>query len=225
MVTEERPSLLLERSVVSPGSLVVGLDEVGRGSLAGPLVVGAVVVDPWGEEPPPGLDDSKRLSALRRERLVPLLTSWCHAWSLGWVGADEIDQWGMRWALAVAAQRALESLSREPDFALVDGSFNFLRGPAAQPFCETSPPQLTFENLPARCVVKGDRVSAAIAAAAVLAKVERDEYMTALSPTFPDYGWAANKGYGSSDHMEALAATGPSPHHRLSWALPARRRP
>lgn len=207
-----------ERALIERGEVVVGIDEVGRGSLAGPLVVGAVVLCSVAD-PPEGLDDSKALSPRQREALAPQLDAWVDGWSLGWVSAGEIDDWGLALALSVAATRALDGLSLLPSFALVDGSHNFLRAPRDVAFGVDAPPT-PYADLAHTTIVKGDSASAAIAAASVLAKVQRDQYMRELHTRCPWYDWDANKGYGSAAHVAALRSLGPSPHHRRSWKLP-----
>jgi ribonuclease HII len=210
-----------ERPLLSRGEVVVGIDEVGRGALAGPLTVGAVVL--MSEvEAPHGLTDSKLLTPMRREALVAPLEDWADDWSLGSVTSSEIDDWGLRLALAVAATRALDGLRVRPTHALIDGSFNLLRAPLDIGFGVEAPPQLRYSNLPCTTIVKGDRASATIAAAAVLAKVQRDRFMVELSAEFAGYYWAANKGYGAPEHLEALRNLGPTCHHRQSWRLPRR---
>ena len=211
--------LELERTLLARGEIVVGIDEVGRGALAGPMTVGAVAI--CGDSAPPeGLNDSKLLSAAQRESLVEPLRQWAAAWSLGSVSAGEIDAWGLRLALAVAATRAIDALSVVPTHALIDGSFNLLRAPLDVAFGHTFPPPLRYGALPVTTVVKGDRRCATIAAASVLAKVHRDAEMVVLDGERDEYGWASNKGYGAPLHLEALRREGPSNHHRQSWSLP-----
>jgi ribonuclease HII len=211
--------LEFERALLVQGEIVVGIDEVGRGALAGPLTVGAVVICSE-SDPPIGLNDSKLLSAAQRESLVEPLRQWAAAWSLGSVSAGEIDAWGLRLALAVAATRAINDLTLVPTHALIDGSFNLLRAPVDVALGQAFPPPLRYGSLPVTTIVKGDRKCATIAAAAVLAKVHRDAIMVALDHERDAYGWASNKGYGAPVHLEALRRVGPSTHHRLSWSLP-----
>ena len=216
------PDLLaFERPLLERGEVVVGVDEVGRGALAGPLTVGAVVLS-RPTTPPSGLTDSKLLSAGRRESLIDPLIAWADDWSLGSVSAEEIDQWGLRLALAVAATRALDGLRTRPTHALIDGSFNLLQAPLNIAFGVTSPPELTYRSLAATTIVKGDQQCATIAAASVLAKVNRDRLMTDLDVECQGYGWASNKGYGAQMHLAALRRLGPNAHHRRSWRLPSR---
>lgn len=211
--------MALERSLLAEGHLVVGLDEVGRGALAGPLTVGAVVLS-GDASPPSGLRDSKALSARQREALVEPIERWCAASSLGSVSAEEIDEWGLRFALAVAATRAIAGLPIRPTHALVDGSFNVLDAP---PRLDegASTPALTYAALAHTTVVRGDARCAAIAAASVLAKVQRDRTMRLLAEEYPVYGWDANKGYGVAAHRAAIEDRGPCGYHRRSWRLTA----
>jgi ribonuclease HII len=212
----------VERPLLERGEVVVGIDEVGRGALAGPLTVGAVVLTCC-DSPPETLNDSKLLSATRREALVEPLEQWAADWSLGSVSASEIDGWGLRLALAVAATRALDGLQVRPTYALIDGSFNLLRAPTDVGFGQLMPPELSYQSIRATTVIKGDQKCASIAAASVLAKVHRDAVMVDLDRQFEAFGWAANKGYGAASHLEALREWGPNVHHRQSWRLPERR--
>ena len=219
MTDKSNDLLAFERPLIERGEIVVGLDEVGRGALAGPLTVGAVVLREL-HAPPSALTDSKLLTPLRREKLVDPIKQWASAWSLGSVSSAEIDEWGLRLALAVAATRAMEGLSVLPTFALIDGSFNLLDAPLDVKFGSSAPPELRYANLPHSTIVKGDQKCASIAGASVLAKVARDEVMTNLSSDFPGYGWDGNKGYGASAHLKALSELGTTPYHRASWNLP-----
>jgi ribonuclease HII len=220
MTIGARDLLEFERELIGRGEVVVGIDEVGRGALAGPMLVGAATVRTCAE-PPEGLDDSKRLSHAQRVSLVDPLRSWVLEWSLGVVSVAEIDEWGMRLALAVGATRAIERLRYAPTHALVDGPLNLLsaerefRGAAV-----TTCPPFAFECLPVTTIIDGDQKSAAIAAAAVLAKVERDSMMVELDLECSEYGWGRNKGYGVPEHLEAIRRVGVSVHHRVSWNLP-----
>ncbi len=222
MVSVTVDLLDVERPLLARGEVVVGIDEVGRGALAGPLTVGAVVLTRC-EQPPETLTDSKLLTAPRREALVEPLVRWAADWSLGSASASEIDMWGLRLALAVAATRALDGLIERPTYALIDGSFNLLRAPLDLAFGAAAPPELSYQSLRATTVVKGDQKCASIAAASVLAKVHRDAVMNDLDGEFRAFGWASNKGYGAALHLEALRQWGPNVHHRQSWRLPERR--
>lgn len=183
------------------------------------MTVGAVVIN-CDREPPRGLNDSKLLTPARREALVEPLRAWVADWSLGSVSALEIDSWGIRLALAVAATRAIDGLHVRPTHALIDGSFNLLRAALDVGF-GVDAPSLHYATLAHTTIIKGDRRSATIAAAAVLAKVSRDVVMTELSGQWTSYCWAANKGYGAPEHLEALRRYGPTEQHRRSWNLPA----
>lgn len=208
-----------ERPLLARGEVVVGIDEVGRGALAGPMTVGAVVLREL-SAPPEGLNDSKLLSANQRTSLVEPLSRWAAEWSLGSVSAHEIDQWGLSLALAIAATRALDALASPPTHALIDGSFNLLRGPSDVRLGAPPAPRLRYATLSATTIVKGDQRCATIAAAAVLAKVHRDALMVSLHDECEEYQWAQNKGYGAPGHLEALRRRGASEHHRTSWNLP-----
>lgn len=213
--------LEFERALIARGETVVGLDEVGRGALAGPLIVGAVALRCC-EAPPVGLNDSKLLSPARRTSLVEPLERWAAAWSIGSASAAEIDAWGLRLALAVAATRALDRLELAPTHALVDGPLNLLRSPLDVALGAQAPPPLRYRFLPVTAIVKGDRCCASIAAASVLAKVHRDALMVGLGQQYDEYQWASNKGYGVPGHLEAIRRIGPNEHHRRSWRLPER---
>ncbi|MHB1087791.1 MAG: ribonuclease HII [Acidimicrobiales bacterium] len=211
--------LEFERQLVHRGEVVVGVDEVGRGALAGPLTVGALVVR--SDAPAPrGLKDSKLLTRAQREALVEPLTTWAEDWALGTASAREIDMWGLRVALAVAATRALDALRVAPTYALLDGPVNLLTASTDVKLGVELPPPLTYRALPAMTLVKGDQRSAAIAGAAVLAKVSRDEWMRGLAELYPEFEWGSNKGYGAEAHMAALRRHGPTPEHRKTWKLP-----
>ncbi len=212
--------LRFERPLIERGDVVVGIDEVGRGALAGPLMVGAVVLARIGDLPE-GLADSKVLTPKKRSALAPRIYAWADDVAIGEVSSAEIDEWGLRLALAVATERALDGLQILPTLALIDGSLNLLQPP--QTLSLTAPvPPARWSQLPVITVVKGDALCASIAGASIVAKVERDRRMVELDPLAPQYGWRANKGYGAPDHLRALAIHGASDWHRRSWSLPAR---
>jgi ribonuclease HII len=193
--------------------MVAGMDEVGRGALAGPVCVGVVVVTSATSEPPEGLADSKLLEAGERSALIAPLQKWAHDWSLGWASAAEIDSEGLVAALRMAGLRALEGL-REPPLAVVlDGRHDWLTVPADL----FSPQEADYA---VHMQIKADQTCASVAAASVLAKVARDQAMVRLAKLHPEYGWTANKGYGTRRHAEALSRFGPSTEHRRTWALP-----
>lgn len=183
-------------------SSCAGVDEVGRGSLFGPVFAAAVVLPAAALGPlvAAGLNDSKRLSARRRQALVPLLRQGALAWALGQASASEIDRWGLRLATEWAMVRALQRLPRPPLLLLVDGVLP-LRG--------WSGPQSTL--------VGGDGRCAAIAAASVLAKQERDALLGRLALRYPGYGLERHAGYGTAQHREAILRLGPTPLHRRSF--------
>ena len=181
---------------VSSDSIVAGVDEVGRGPLAGDVVAAAVIL---GDSPPAGLTDSKALSPRQRERLAETIRSEAVAWSLGRATVAEIDELNILQASLLAMLRAVEALSVQPSLVLVDG--NHL-------------PRWSYE---ARAVIKGDLSEPAISAASIVAKVTRDSEMVILDDLYPGYGFAAHKGYPTKAHLAALASLGVSPVHRQSF--------
>ena len=180
---------------------VCGVDEVGRGPLAGPVAAAAVVLPEVGA--PAGLDDSKKLSAATRERLAAAIGAVAMV-GIGIVEADEVDRLNIHHATLEAMRRAVAALPSTPRHVLVDGKF------------------LPVLPCPATAVVGGDGLSRAIAAASIVAKVRRDRIMVEADARWPGYGWASNKGYGSPEHLCALAELGATPLHRRSFA-PVRR--
>ncbi|MBZ0071623.1 MAG: ribonuclease HII [Thiohalobacteraceae bacterium] len=182
--------------------LVAGVDEVGRGPLAGPVVAAAVILDP--ARPIDGLADSKRLSETRREALAPIIRECALVWALGRAEVEEIDALNILQASLLAMRRAVLALTTVPDFALIDGNR-----------CPELP-------CPAEAVIKGDSRVAAISAASIIAKVARDHEMVELDAQYPGYGLAGHKGYPSPGHLAALARLGVTPIHRRSFA-PVRR--
>jgi ribonuclease HII len=192
----------IERELAAAGhTRVAGVDEVGRGAWAGPVVVCAVVVGPGFPDPPDGLTDSKRLTAKKRAELADELPGWVAAYAIGEASHEEIDAAGMTVALRRAAVSALERLPRRPDAVLLDGSHDYIGRP-----------------WPVRCAVKADLRSASVAAASVLAKVYRDRLMAGLGQAHAEFAFADNAGYPSPAHQQALADLGPTPYHRLSWS-------
>ncbi|MBK7079226.1 MAG: ribonuclease HII [Betaproteobacteria bacterium] len=178
--------------------LIAGIDEAGRGPLAGPVVAAAVILDP--ARPIAGLRDSKLLSAARRDELAVAIRARALAWSVAAADVDVIDALNILQATLLAMRRACEGLGVVPDEAWVDGN----RCPALA--------------CPARAIVKGDRDVAAISAASILAKTARDALLVELDRVYPAYGFARHKGYGTAEHLAALAALGPCPAHRRSFA-------
>lgn len=214
-------SLDLESALWDAGArVVVGIDEVGRGALAGPVSVGAVAVVRCAEWPP-GLADSKVLSPAARESLIGPLTLFGVGRAVGHAHAVEIDAHGIVTALRLAALRALAALAADgvvADAVLLDGTHDWLSAPPVDLFADASAEEA--QTPPVTMVVKGDGRCASIAAASVLAKVERDALMRAAHADHPAYGWEGNKGYGAAGHLEAIRSLGPTPWHRVSWKLP-----
>ena len=182
-------------------ALVCGCDEAGAGPLAGPVYAGAVIL-PLGLDIP-GLDDSKKLTEKKREALFPVIQEQALAWSVAAVDAAEIDRTDILSARMKAMQLAIDGLSPKPDFALIDGNRDRGRTSAI--------------TAPHRCLVKGDSLSASIAAASILAKVSRDRYMTEAAAQYPAYGFDRHKGYGTRLHYQLLREHGPSPIHRRTF--------
>ena len=221
-----RPDLRQERALLRSGArVVVGMDEVGRGALAGPVSVGAVAVDLSTRTCPRGVADSKLLSAAARERLLPALGRWGTARAVGHASPAEIDEFGIIAALRLAGRRALAQLAVPVDLVLLDGSHDWLSAPAQGGlFDELAPePGLGAPAHPEPAVrtrVKADQTCASVAAASVLAKCERDALMVGLAVDHPAYGWHENKGYGAPEHVAALRLLGPCDLHRRTWRLP-----
>ncbi|WP_367068174.1 ribonuclease HII [Oryzisolibacter sp. LB2S] len=180
------------------GGLVAGVDEAGRGPLAGPVVAAAVILDDM--QPIAGLADSKALTAARRERLFDEIRAKALCCSIAEASVEEIDRLNILQATLLAMRRAVQGLRLKPQLALVDG--NRL-------------PQL---DMPAEAIVKGDARVAAISAASILAKVTRDRWCAELHAQYPEYGFAGHKGYGTAEHLAALQRHGPCPQHRRSFA-------
>ena len=188
--------------------MILGIDEVGRGPWAGPLVVGAVIL---GGAEIDGLDDSKKLTKKRREALDVEIREKAAAWALGWVSAQELDDIGMSEALRLATRRAVEQIQaqcRQQNLAfseiIIDGKVNFLRGTALEKFAMTMP--------------KADGLIPSVSAASIIAKVARDQFMVEQAAVYPGYGFASNAGYGVAKHRAAIERLGVTPLHRLSFA-------
>lgn len=220
------PSLRHERALLGAGArVVVGMDEVGRGALAGPVSVGVVAVDATTRTCPRGVADSKLLTPAARTALLPALSRWGLARAVGHASAAEIDAFGIIVALRLAGRRALARLADvigPADAVLLDGSHDWLSSPDQADLFSPVPDEVAAlgPDSVVHLLVKADRTCSSVAAASVIAKCERDALMTGLGAQHPAYGWAANKGYGSADHLAALRSVGPSPLHRLSWRLP-----
>ena len=177
--------------------IVCGVDEAGRGPLAGPVCAAAVILPPHLQIP--GLNDSKKLTDKRRRELMPVIKEQALAYGIAFATHEEIDQINILQATYLAMERALAQLNIKPDIALIDGN-------RAKDF-----------GLPVKTVVHGDSLSASIAAASVLAKVPRDDLMLTMAEEYPQYGFEIHKGYGTKAHYAALTAHGPSPIHRMTF--------
>ena len=178
--------------------LTAGVDEAGRGPLAGPVCAAAVILDP--DKPIAGLNDSKKLSAKKREALAPLIRERALAWGVGWASVEEIDSVNILEATFLAMERALAALSRKPELILIDGN----RAPKHLP-------------APFETIVKGDARVPAISAASILAKTERDRLMAQIGREHPEYGFGQHAGYGTKAHIEAIGKYGVLPCHRRSF--------
>ncbi|GAB5556587.1 MAG: ribonuclease HII [Schleiferiaceae bacterium] len=181
-------------------ALEAGCDEAGRGCLAGPVVAGAVILPP--DFHSDLLDDSKKLNEKTRDLLRPIIEKEALAWGIGVVSPAEIDEINILNASFLAMHRAIDQMSQSPEYLLIDGNrFN------------------PYKEVPYECMIKGDGRFLSIAAASILAKTERDSIMKELGNEFPEYGWGGNKGYPTPPHRKAIAAHGPTPHHRMSFQL------
>ncbi len=177
--------------------VICGVDEAGRGPLAGPVCAAAVILPEHLQIP--GLTDSKKLTDKKRRELFPLIKEQAVAYGIGFASEKEIDEINILQATFLAMQRALEQLPQTPELVLIDGN-------RAKDF-----------GLPVKTVVKGDSLSANIAAASILAKVTRDDLLLEMDAAYPEYGFAIHKGYGTKAHYEALRAYGPCPTHRMTF--------
>lgn len=188
----------IENSYFEKGfRLICGVDEAGRGPLAGPVCAAAVILPP--NHNIPGLNDSKKLSDKKRRELYPLIKEQAVAYGIAFASEQEIDDINILQATFLAMQRAIDQLSVKPDFALIDGNREKDFG------------------VPVKTVVHGDSLSASIAAASVLAKVTRDDLMLKLSEQYPQYAFDIHKGYGTKAHYEAISTHGPCPVHRMTF--------
>ena len=209
MPTPQAPTLDLEWSLLAvPGEgVVIGVDEVGRGALAGPVTVGAVAVDRTCGKPPTDIRDSKALSPKRRQEACPAIRGWAIDAAVVHIAAERIDDVGITQALGEGAARAVESISegRDVGSVLLDGRHDFI-----------TPVDARWS---VRTVIKGDATCISIAAASILAKEERDGLMRDLHVSYPVYGWDRNVGYGTAGHRTAIATHGVTTIHRRSWNL------
>jgi ribonuclease HII len=191
--------LVFENQAWAEGyKLVAGLDEVGRGCIAGPVVAAACILDP-SKPLPEGLNDSKKVTESNRDEIAVQLKETCIAYAIGQIEADEIDRINILEATKQAMLNAIATLEPAPDFLLIDALY------------------LKRSPLPQRSIIKGDSISASIAAASILAKTYRDDLMKAYDTEYPQYGFAAHKGYGCATHYDAIRAHGPCPLHRMSF--------
>ena len=202
------PTTCVEEALWASGSpYVAGVDEVGKGPLAGPVYAAAVILDchqrpGWLSE----LRDSKVIAAPERERLARAVRDEAPAWGIGWASVAEIDAWGISRANYTAMLRAIARLGLTPEHVLIDG-----------------PLVIPGNPLPQKAIVDGDATCASIAAASIIAKVARDEVMCGLHRWYPEYGFASHKGYATSSHLRQIETHGLCPQHRRSWAAVARR--
>ncbi|MEM7443591.1 MAG: ribonuclease HII [Pseudomonadota bacterium] len=194
------PDFVLEAELGAPGRVIAGIDEAGRGPLAGPVTAAAAVIPMPLPDGLDGLDDSKAISADRRATLLKAIKAHCHV-GIGWASVEEIDDLNILQASMLAMRRALIALPLEADAVLVDGN----RVPADL-------------SCPGHAVIGGDSKSLSIAAASIVAKQVRDAEMMRLAVEFPGYGWETNMGYGTKAHRDALGTLGVTPHHRRSFA-------
>lgn len=217
-----RPSLRLERQLQREGyNILVGMDEVGRGAVAGPVSVGVVAIDPTCPSAPHGIKDSKLLTSNARTVMIPKIRRWARSWGVGHASPEEIDAWGIMTGLRLAGERALTACGVHPDLIILDGNHDWLTRPeqvGLLAFAESEGEQPRISS-PVRTVIKGDMRCSSVAAASVLAKVERDALMVDLHQEHPLYRWNVNKGYAAPDHLHALRQHGTCDHHRRSWNL------
>ena len=213
-MTPVTPTLTLERRLLREHAWIISCDEVGRGALAGPVVVGATIFDAAAarRRVPDGLRDSKLIPEPRRADVAARVADWVPASGLGWASAQEVDQVGIMRALGLAALRAIEALPQHADLdphegiVILDGNHDYISPAGGWAYT-------------VRPVIKGDRDCASAAAASVLAKVARDTHMVTLHAEAPVYEWDHNKGYASQSHRDAILEHGISRHHRASWAF------
>ena len=189
---------MLDLSFLNSVELLAGVDEVGRGPLAGPVVSAAVILDP--EKPIVGLKDSKKLTQKKREKLSEEIKEKALAWSLGRAEVEEIDEINILKASLLSMKRAVESLSIEPKLVAADGQYS---------------PDVIYESI---SIAKGDNLVPAISAASIIAKVARDNEMIAFEETYPGYGFSSHKGYPTKQHMESLQKLGVTRIHRRSFS-------
>jgi ribonuclease HII len=180
--------------------MILGIDEVGRGPWAGPLVVGAVVL---GDVPIVGLTDSKKLTKKKRNEFDILIRKYAAGYGIGWVSAEEIDHIGLSRALVEATKRAVEQVHTPYDTIIIDGTVNFLAGTTKGKYVTT--------------LIKADLLEPSVSAASIIAKVARDTFMEEQDALYPGYGFSSHVGYGTSFHIQAIEDLGVTPLHRLSF--------
>lgn len=199
-IFQARNTYRMLRTFHLPNVIEAGCDEAGRGCLAGPVFAGAAILPSSIDHPL--LNDSKKLTPKQRQEARAFIEENATSWAVGIVQPDEIDQINILKASFVAMHRALDQLQVKPQHVIVDGN-RFI----------------PWSNVPFTCMIKGDAKYKSIAAASILAKTHRDEYMKSLSDAFPQFKWNNNKGYPTKAHRAAIAKYGPSPHHRMSFKL------
>lgn len=188
------------KQYLEKGRVEAGCDEAGRGCLAGPVVAAAVILPP--DFSNDLLNDSKQLTAKQRASLRTIIEAEAAAWAVAFISPEEIDRINILQASIMAMHKAVAKLAIKPQYLLVDGN-------------RFKP----YPGIPHQCIVKGDAKMMSIAAASILAKTHRDEYMETIAKEFPAYGWDRNKGYPTRDHRAAIAAQGTTPYHRMSFRL------
>lgn len=226
------PSGDIDRRLLRHWHCLGGIDEVGRGAIAGPLAVGIVVIDEKSGPPPTGIADSKMLSPAARTALVDPIREWALASAIGWASTQEVSELRMTRALRLASLRAYALVATTLEYqglapvgaVLLDGRYDFLSEPEQKrligevpltipdPWAEGNP------DIPVATMARADQHSHVVAAASILAKVARDRYMGEICD--PGYSWKSNKGYAAPAHIEALRKLGVSQHHRRAWRLP-----
>ena len=220
---KNKTNLNLEKTLFSKGAkLVAGMDEVGRGCLAGPVYVGITVLNQDlanDDLVPTGLTDSKELTKIEREEILPKVKSWVLEHSVGKASNSEIDEIGLTRALRRAGRRALNALESKPDYLILDGKHNWLmpEKESLDIFDEVVDDGPISASLKIVNLIKADLICSSVAAASIVAKVARDQVMNELSEEFPEYLWHENKGYAAPDHLLAIKKYGPTKYHRISW--------
>lgn len=226
-MASKAPTLEHERAMARRcGYTLIGAaDEVGRGALAGPVSVGYVVIDPHAVPDLPGVRDSKLLSAEQRHALVPQIKAWAAGWGVGHASAAEIDAIGLVPALRLAGVRAVAAADAQADAVLLDGNLDWLSATVQPTLLDSlmpgfgEPEDVDGLLIPVQTLIKGDLLALSIAAASILAKVERDELLDGYDREHPAYGWIQNKGYGTTGHRQAIVEHGATGYHRKTWQL------